>query len=216
METIGFVGGTGPQGRGLSLRLGQAGCRVLLGSRDVDRAAEAAEKVVAKDPELDLRGVSNRDACAGSEVVVVTVPAAKQADVLPELRTTIGEKLVISCMNALSFDEQGPRPVLLSAGSAAEECQRLLPDARVVGAFQNVAAGSLLGAPDPVEGDVLVCGDDDVAAAQVGELVGAIPGMRSVQAGPLRLARPIEEITAVLLSLNRRLGARTGLRITGI
>lgn len=216
METIGFVGGTGPQGRGLSLRLGQAGYRVLLGSRDIDRAVEAAEKVAAKDPALDLSGVSNQDACERSEVVVVTVPAAKQAEVLPELGPTIGDKLVISCMNALSFDDRGPHPVLVSTGSAAEECQRLLPEARVVGAFQNVAAGSLLGAPEPIDGDVLVCGNDEAATAWVGELVGAIPGMRSVQAGPLRLARPIEEITAVLLSLNRRLGARTGLRITGI
>lgn len=216
METIGFVGGTGAQGRGLSLRLGQAGYRVLLGSRDVGRAAEAAEKVAAKDPQLELSGVSNREACAGSEAVVVTVPAARQVEVLPELRATIGDKLVISCMNALSFDEQGPHPVLVSAGSAAQECQRLLPEARVVGAFQNVAAGSLLGAPEPVDGDVLVCGDDEAATAWVGELVGAIPGMRAVQAGPLRLARPIEEITAVLLSLNRRHGARTGLRVTGI
>lgn len=216
MATIGFVGGTGPQGRGLSLRLGQAGHPVLLGSRDEGRAVQAAEKLAGNDPGLDVRGVSNHRACAESDAVVVTVPAAQQADALPELRETIGDKLVVSCMNAISFDEEGPHPVLVAAGSAAEECQRLLPEARVVAAFQNVAAGSLLDAPEPLDGDVLVCGDDHAATEWVGGLVGAIPGMRPVQAGPLRLARPIEEITAVLMSLNRRHGVRTGLRITGL
>lgn len=216
METIGFVGGTGAQGRGLSLRLGQAGHRLLLGSRDRDRAVKAAEKVQAKDAALDVRGVTNDEACAGADLVVVTVPAAEQARALPSLRHAIGHKIVISCMNAFAFDERGPYPVLVHAGSAAQECQQLLPDASVVGAFQNVAAGSLLQAPDPVDGDVLTCGDDPDATARVSDLVAGIPGMRAVEAGPLRLARPIEEITAVLLSLNRRHGVRTGLRITGL
>jgi 8-hydroxy-5-deazaflavin:NADPH oxidoreductase len=216
MEMLGFVGGTGPQGRGLGLRLAQAGHPVLLGSRDPAKAEEAVAKVHGKDPDVDVRGVSNAEACTAADVVFITIPYGGQAAALEDLADAIGDKIVVNCVNALAFDERGPHPVSVAAGSAAEESQQLLPRARVVGAFQNVSATKLLRPPDPIEADVLICGDDEDARAAVAPLVERIPGLHPVDAGPLRLARPIEELTAVLLAVNKRTGGHSSIRLTGL
>jgi hypothetical protein len=215
METLGFVGGTGPLGRGLAVRLGQAGHRILVGSRDAGRAGEAAAKVRAKDPEVDVTGTTNLEA-AGAEIVFVTVPYEAQRPTLPTLGSVLDGKIVVSCVAAFSFDDHGPCPVKVEAGSAAQECQELLPGARVVGAFQNVSAVKLLRVPDPVEADILLTGDDTGACEAVAELVQRIPGMAPIQAGPLRLSRPVEELTAVLVSVNKRYKAHASIRLTGL
>lgn len=220
MATLGFVGGTGPQGRGLALRLGQAGHAVLLGSRDAGRAEEAAstirDQADATGDAIAVDGVANPQACADADVVFVTVPYDGQAKALADLADAIGSKVVVNCVNALAFDEAGPHPIPVEAGSAAEECRDLVPDARVVGAFQNVSASKLLRPPDPIEADVLICGDDPAARETVAELAAGVPGVQPVDAGPLRLARPIEEMTAVLLAVNRRTGGHTSIRLTGL
>lgn len=215
MQTLGFLGGTGPLGRGLALRLGRAGHRVVLGSRDAGRAGEAAAKVRAKDATVDVSGASNDDVAA-ADVVFVTVPYAAQRPTLPPLAAALDGKVVVSCVNALEFDDRGPHPVPVDAGSAAEECQELLPGARVVGAFQNVSAVALLAVPDPVEADVLLTSDDAEACAAVARLVDDVPGMRPVLAGPLRLTRPVEELTAVLVAVNQRYRTHASIRVTDL
>jgi 8-hydroxy-5-deazaflavin:NADPH oxidoreductase len=214
--TLGFLGGTGPQGRGLGLRLGQAGHRILLGSRTQEKADEAVEKVRGKDAEVEVRGVTNEVAARESDIVFVVVPYSAQQATLAPLAGAVGDKLVVSCANNLTFDAAGPVHLPVPAGSAAEECADLLPDAVVVGAFQNVSATKLLRVPDPVEADVLVVGDDDAARATVCGLAEQIPGMRGIEAGPLRLAAPIEDLTAVLLAVNKRLKTHAGVRLTGV
>lgn len=215
MENVGLVGGTGPLGRGLALRLAQAGHPVLLGSRDAGRAETAVGKVRAKDAGVDVSGVTNAEA-ARADVVVVTVPYEAQRATLPALAPDLAGKVVVCCVNALAFDKRGPYPVAVEAGSAAEECQQLLPSARVVGAFQNVSAVKLLRVPGAVDADVLLTGDDEEAVAAVARMVERIPGMGAVAAGPLRLSRPVEELTAVLLAVNRRHGSHAGIRVTDL
>ncbi len=214
--TIGFLGGTGPQGRGLGLRLAQAGHPVLLGSRSQERADEAVAKVAAKVPDLPVEGAANDRVCAEADVIIVTLPYDGMAPTLEAVADQIGDKVVVCCVNALAFDERGPHPVSVPAGSAAEECQQLLPSARVVGAWQNVSAVKLGRHAEPVEVDVLLTGDDDEAVEVVAGLVEEIPGMRAVKAGPLRLSRPIEEITAVLLAVNRAYKIHAGVTIAGL
>ena len=213
---IGFLGGTGPQGRGLGMRLAQAGHPVLLGSRSKERADEAVAKVAAKVADLPLEGAGNDQVCAEADVVVVTLPYQGMAATLTAVAEHIGDKIVVSCVNALGFAERGPHPLAVPAGSAAEECQALLPGARVVGAWQNVSAVKLGRPAEPVEVDVLLTGDDDEAVATVGGLVEAIPGMRAVRAGPLRLSRPVEEITAVLLAVNKAYKINAGVTVAGL
>ena len=137
--TIGLLGGTGPQGRGLALRLALAGHRVLLGSRD-----------------LPIEGVGNPDAAAGADVVFLVFPYDGQAEVLPGLAGPIGGKVVVDIINPLGWDDQGPYLREVPEGSAAEQAAALLPRARVVAAFHH-AAPKLLADPErQVETDVLV------------------------------------------------------------
>lgn len=215
-STIGFIGGTGPQGRGLGMRLAQAGHPVLLGSRSAEKAAEAVAKVAEKAPGLPLTGATNAEVCARADVVVVVVPYAAQRATLTDLAGAVGDRIVVNCVNALAFDERGPHPVAVAAGSAAQECQELLPRARVVGAWQNVSAVRLGRRDEPVDVDVLLTGDDEDARAVVAELVEEIPGMRAVHVGALRLSRPIEELTAVLIGVNKRYKTHAGIKVAGL
>jgi 8-hydroxy-5-deazaflavin:NADPH oxidoreductase len=211
---LGFVGGTGPQGRGLALRFAQAGHPVFIGSR----SPEKAKKVVASlDVDgLDIHGVTNVQACRAAQIVFVTVPYQAQRETLQGLAEVIGRKIVVNCVNAVNFDEQGPLPGHVEAGSAAEECAQLLPDARIVSAFHDVSARRLLRTDEPITVDVLICGDDEEAKLEVAHLASKIPGMWSVDCGALRLSGPIEHMTPVLLSINRRYRINCGLRIDGI
>ena len=211
-HTVGLLGGTGPQGRGLALRLAVAGHRVLLGSRDRDRARSIDEDLLA-GRDLPVEGVANRDAAERAEVVLLVFPYAGQATMLPPLAAAVAGKVVVDVVNPLVWDEAGPAVLQVPEGSAAEQAQALLPDARVVAAFHH-AAPRLLADPERlVETDVLVAGDDQAAKGLVVALAGQIPGCRGVDAGPLRQARHLEAFTAVLLSVNRRYKVHSGVRV---
>ena len=211
--TVGLVGGTGPLGRGLAVRLAGAGHRVRLGSRDAGRAADVAAGL--SHPGLDVDGVTNAQA-AGAAVVFVTLPYAAQRATLPPLAERVAGKVVVSCANPLAFDDEGPRPLRVEAGSAAQECARLLPGARVVGAFQHIPVARLRRVDEPLECDVLLTGDDGDAKAVVAALAELIPGVRALDAGPLRLTGPVEDMAAVLVSVNMRYSAHTSVRLVGV
>jgi NADPH-dependent F420 reductase len=173
--TIGLLGGTGPQGRGLALRLALAGHRVLLGSRDAERAAGIVADL-AGGRDLPIEGVANPDAASGADVVFLVFPYAGQAQVLPGLAGAIGDKVVVDVINPLGWDDRGPYLLEVPEGSAAEQAAALLPRARVVAAFHH-AAPKLLADPErQVETDVLVASDDPAAKGLVLELADQIPG----------------------------------------
>jgi NADPH-dependent F420 reductase len=211
--TIGLLGGTGPQGRGLALRLALAGHRVLLGSRDPEKAAAVVADLLG-GRDLPIRGVANRDAAEGADVVFLVFPYAGQAEMLPGLAEAIGAKVVVDVINPLGWDEAGPRLLEVPEGSAAEQAQALLPAATVVAAFHHAAPRLLADLDREVETDVLVAGDDPAAKGLVAELADQIPGCRGVDAGPLRLARQLEGFTAVIVGVNRRYRIHAGLRIS--
>ncbi|HYP45797.1 MAG TPA: NADPH-dependent F420 reductase [Propionibacteriaceae bacterium] len=213
MSTIGILGGTGAQGRGLARRLAMAGHTVILGSRDPDRASTVAADYAAAGA---VSGAGNAEA-AGAELVIVAVPYEGHAELLASLATELAGKIVIDCVNPLGFDSQGPYALSVPAGSAAQEAQRALPDSTVVAAFHHVSA-VLLDDPEVthVPGDVLVLGEDREAVQRVCELAGAIPGARGIYAGRLRLAAQVEALTANLIAINRRYKAHAGLQITDV
>src|SRR5262245_53420574 len=211
--TLGLLGGTGPQGRGLALRFAAAGHRVLLGSRDAERASKVvAELLDGRD--LPVRGVANADAAAGADVVFLVFPFEGQAAVLPQLAGAIGGKIVVDVINPLGWDAQGAYPLAVPEGSAAEQAAALLPEARVTAAFHHAAPKLLANLDQPVDGDILVAGDDPAAKVLVIGLADGIPGCRGIDAGPLRLARQLEGFTAVIVGLNRRYKFHAGVRIT--
>lgn len=216
-EPIAIVGGTGPQGRGLGARWARAGHPVHLGSRDAERAQAAVDDVRRRVGEGPLLAAgTNADVAAAGAIVVIALPYDAQAPTLATLREPIGSKLVLNVVNPLVFDEHGPKAVPVAAGSAAEECQELLPDATVVSGFHDVSSRRLLRVDEPLHSHVLVCGDDDEANDRVVALAGRIEGMLGVRCGPLRNSRYIEDLTVVLLSVNRVHGIQAGVLIDGI
>lgn len=215
-STIAVVGGTGPQGRGLAYRFALAGHDVVLGSRDAARAQEKADEITAKLGDATVRGAANADAVAASDVVLLAVPWDGHSALVSSLADELAGKVVISCVNPLGFDQDGPFGLVLEE-SAAQEAQRLVPTARVVGAFHHLAALSLWKTADPLHHeDVLVCGDDPDAKSLVQDLAVAVTGKRGIDAGGLRLARQLEPLTAVLISMNKRYKTRSGVAITGV
>ena len=215
-KTIAVVGGTGPQGKGLAYRFAAAGNQVILGSRDAGRAKERAEEINEKLGKSIVGGAENAAAIEQSDLVLLTVPWDGHADLVASLAAQLAGKIVISCVNPLGFDKFGPFGLVLQE-SAAEEAQRLVPSARIIGAFHHVAALSLWKNEGLLSHeDVLVCGDDEEAKAAIMELATAVTGKTGIDAGALRLARQLEPLTAVLISMNKRYKTRSGLAITGV
>jgi len=218
VTVLGFLGGTGDQGRGLARRFALAGHPVILGSRSPERAQAAADELRATlPPEADVRGMANDAAAAEAEIAVVAVPYDGHRALLEALRAPLAGKLVVDCVNPLGFDERGAFALEVEEGSAAEQAAAVLPDSRVVAAFHHVSAILLLDPQvDTVDTDILVLGDDRPAADTVQALVDDIKGMRGVYAGRLRNARQVEALTANLISINRRYKAHAGLRVTDV
>jgi 8-hydroxy-5-deazaflavin:NADPH oxidoreductase len=213
---IGILGGTGPQGRGLARRLAAAGHEVLIGSRSAERADKIASEYAHLEGAGRTTGGSNVDA-ASAELVIVTVPYDGHAALLSSLIKELAGKIVVDCVNPLGFDKRGPFPLRISAGSAAEEAQQLLPDSTVIAAFHHVSA-VLLDDPtvDRFHDDVLVLGEDREAVTVVCELASAIPGARGIYAGRLRNAGQVEALAANLIAINRRYKTHAGVTITGL
>ncbi len=213
---VAMIGGTGPQGKGLAYRFARHGHRVVLGSRSAERAGSAAAELRERLPEADIRAAANADAAATCDVVVLAVPYDGHDDLVQELAGALDGKVVVSCVNPLGFDKAGPYGLDLER-SAAETAQELVPGARVVGAFHHVSAVTLRGDADYLDHeDVLVVGDD-VEAKQVAiELARSVTGRDGVDAGRLRLARQLEPLTAVLISINKRYKVRSGIAVSGL
>lgn len=219
---IAIVGGTGPEGRGLATRFALAGHAVLLGSRDPARAVDAAEHVVealAGREHGAVDGRSNADAVREAELIVLTVPYEGHRGTLAVLRDTLGPELegriLVDAVVPVRF-ERGPRPIEVPHGSATEEAAALLPGARIAGAFHNLPAEVLLAPDEPLDADVLVTATDAETRQVVMALAASIAGVRPVDAGPLRYSRFVEGLTVLLIGLNGRYKAHSGVRITGL
>jgi NADPH-dependent F420 reductase len=213
---IGIVGGTGKEGLALGLRWAQAGHDVIIGSRDAERARAKAAELAAAAPGRRIEGMSNREAATAAEVVVLTVPATGLQATLPELREPCRGKIVVSTVVPLTFG--GPRLFTPPPqGSAAEEAQEILgPEARMVAAFHHIAAHELSAGDHPIECDLLLCGGDAEGKKLVADL-GKSMGLRPVDVGPLSNAGPVEGITALLATINRRYKLKnSGIKITGL
>lgn len=215
--SIGILGGTGDQGRGLGRRLALAGHRVVIGSRSAERAEQAAAELREGDPGIEVTGAANADCAAGADVVIVAVPWDGHDALLRDLAGALAGKIVIDCVNPIGFDDRGPHALKPVEGSAAEQAAGILPDSRVVAAFHHVSAVLLLDkAVDEVDLDVLVLGDDREATDQVQALAARIPGVRGIYAGRLRGAHQVEALTANIIAMNRRYKAHAGIRVTDV
>lgn len=221
--TVGVLGGTGPQGRGLALRLAAAGQCVLLGSREPDRAGEVAAEVagravgMADGGQVSVTGGANDDVARSADLLIVAVPFAGHAATLAPLAARLAGKVVVDCVVPMAFDEHGAYVLDVPEGSVTQQAAALLPDSQVVGAFHHLSAVLLEDLRRPrLDGDVLVVGDDRAATDAVEALANRLPGMRGVYAGRLRNARQIEALTINLVSINRRYKVHAGVRVTDL
>jgi NADPH-dependent F420 reductase len=220
-QRIAIVGGTGAEGFGLALRFARAGARVLIGSRDLERAREAARRAAETARGGEVEGRLNQDAVGGAGVVVLTVPLAAQIGILKSVRPAFrpGTVLVDATVPLeVAIGGRVSRTVGLWAGSAAEQAARQVPETvAVASAFHSLAAEVLADLERDVDCDVPVCSDNAEARAAVRELVAMIPGARAVDAGLLENSRFTESVAAFLIALNLRHKVKgSGVRFTGL
>jgi NADPH-dependent F420 reductase len=213
---LAFLGGTGPEGRGLALRFAAGGYGVVIGSRSAERAESTAHELARALPDLNVEGRSNDMAAAQGDMVFLTFPYRAAGDTLAPLAATLAGKIVVSAIAPVEFQEGRPHALRVEAGSAAQEVQQLLPDARVVSAFQTVDAHRLGDTSASLDTDIIVCSDDQEARREIVRLAGDLPGVRALSGGRLAASRYVEEVTALLITLNRIYKVHSGIRITGI
>jgi NADPH-dependent F420 reductase len=220
-EKVSVIGASGDLGFGLALRWAHAGIDVVIGSRAPDRAEDAARRVKERVPDARVTGRTNPDAAAASDVVVVTVPFAGQAEIYKGIAEHLRDgAVVVDCTVPLATAVGGRAVQTLGVwqGSAAQQAQSFMAKGRGVlcSAFHTLAAAELEELDEAVEADILVCGSKRDAKAPVRALVEAIPGLRYVDAGPLENARFVEPLTPLLIGINIRYKTRAGIRITGL
>ncbi len=219
-EPVCIVGATGALGFGLALRLGREGVPIVIGSRDAHRAQEAVGRANAQVPDGTFSGLQNEDAVQQAEMVILSVPFRSQSETLTNLKGALHEgQLLIDATVPLAAAVSGKATRTLGVwqGSAAQQAQEMAPDGvRVVSAFHTVSAALLTDLDHELDEDVLVCGDKRVDKERVAELVGRIPGLRAVDCGPLELARIVEQLTPLIISINVRNKTRAGIKITGL
>jgi NADPH-dependent F420 reductase len=214
---VGILGGTGPAGRGVAIRLAEAGVLVTIGSRDAERAATVAAEVGERWPVTAamLEGAANEGAAA-AEVVVVATPWDSAVPTVKALREHLAGKVVISMANALVKEGREMLALIPPRGSVAATIQATIPDSLVSAALHHLPAGEMENLESGLEADVLVCSDHQEATAVTVGLIELMRGLRPLDAGTLNQAAAIEAFTAVCITLNIRHKAHSTLRLGGI
>ncbi len=221
MSKIAIVGGTGSEGWGLALRWARAGEHIVIGSRDEQRALAAAEKLQsAVDGSAQISGAENLQAVSDADVVVLTVPFQAHAATIRHIKPALKPGAVLidaSVPLATAIGGKVTQTLGVWDGSAAQQAAASVPSGiAVAAAFQNVSA-DLLNDDRPLECDVIICTDDPKARDVVTDLVHKIPGLRALDGGALENAHIVEQITALLITLNiRHKSHSAGIRITGL
>jgi 8-hydroxy-5-deazaflavin:NADPH oxidoreductase len=215
-----IVGGTGALGFGLALRLGTAGVPIVIGSRNANRAHEAVRRAAELVPEGSYSGAENHEAIREAEIVVLSVPFRNHSETLANLRQALtGDHLIVDATVPLAAAVGGKATRTLGVwqGSAAQQAQEMAPEGvRVVSALHTVSAALLSDLGHELDEDVLMCGDRREDKARIADLVSRIPGLRPVDCGPLEEARILEQLTALMISINVRNKVRAGIKITGL
>jgi NADPH-dependent F420 reductase len=218
-EPIPIIGGTGALGYGLAVRLARAGQSIVIGSRKSERALEAAERLREAVSGAEVEGLENGEAAKRGPIVFLTVPFRAQSETLTNLKEALAEgQLLVDCTVPLAAAISGKatRTIGVWQGSAAQQAQEMAPDGvTVISALHTVSAPALA-SDEPLDEDVLICGNRKADKARVAALIELIDGLRAVNAGPLDQARIVEPLTALLIGINSRYKTHAGIKITGL
>jgi hypothetical protein len=219
-EPIPIIGGTGALGAGLARRWAKAGVPVVLGSRAAERAEEAAARIREAVPGAEVGGLQNAEAASEAEIVFLTVPFRAQSENLNNLREALRPgQILVDCTVPLAAAVSGKatRSLGVWQGSAAQQAQEMVPEGvTVVAALHTVGAPTLADLDQELGEDILVCGDRKADKARVARLIELIPGLRAVNAGALEMARIVEQLTPMLISINSRYKTHAGIRIANL
>lgn len=214
--SIGILGGTGPAGRGLAVRLAAVGEEIVVGSRQDERARDVADGLVKvwPDQRLNIRGEGNPGAAA-CDLVVVATPWDSAVATVRALSSELEGKVVVSMANALAKEGREFLALIPPRGSVAASIQAASPRSLVSAAFHHLPASEMENLTTTVVSDVLVCSDHAEATAATVSLVDSIGGLRGVDAGSLSQAAAIEAFTAVLITVNIRHKVHAAVQLTG-
>jgi len=221
-RTVAVIGGTGDQGFGIVLRLAKAGEKVVIGSRQQQKAEDAAKRARSILGEnYSVEGMENPKAAQAADIIVMSVPFAAHVDMIKSVVDSITpEDIFVDVVVPLSTAVGGSASTALSVweGSAAQQAMRLLPPrTKIASAFHNVVAEALQDLSRKVDCDVIVCSDTQDTRKIVMDLVTKVPGVRAVDGGRLENSRIVEQLTALLIGINIRYKVKdAGIRITGI
>ena len=214
LPTIAILGGTGKEGPGLAMRWASVGYKIIIGSRQAEKAQATATELNTRLGLQSVTGMENSPAARVADICVLTVVQSAHQAVLESLREALQGKILVDTTARVDF--RNPKPPTPPA--AARLAQDLLgPGVRVVAAFQNVPTQVLkqnLG--QSLNTDVLVC-SDDLQAAQVVMQLAQAGGMRAFYAGNLENAIVVEGLTSLLICVNAYYHIRTAsIAITGL
>jgi 8-hydroxy-5-deazaflavin:NADPH oxidoreductase len=214
---VGIVGGTGPAGRGLAVRLAAAGHEVTVGSRDAERAGSATAELIAANPDrrLSLHGADNAGA-AQAELVVLATPWDSMVATVQALREELAGKVVVSMGVAMMKFGREVLPLSVPRGSVAAMVQAALPASLVSGSFHHLAGAAMEDLDSGLQADVLVCSDHRAASEATMALVNSIDGLRGLDVGSLARAGTVEAFTGICVALNIRYKTETSVQFRGI
>lgn len=217
---ISIIGGTGGQGLGIAIRFVQAGEDVIIGSRTIEKAQAAVDKVKGHLGDVkNVKAAENAEAAEEAELLVLTVPLAAQKSTLLTIKEGASGKILLDATGPLESAIGGsPIEYLdLWEGAAAERASKILKDSNVICAFNNISSAALMNFNEPIDCDCLISGDDADSKIVATELIEKIPGVKVIDCGPLGRAKIIEKITPLLIGLNIRNKTQFGgIRITGL
>lgn len=216
-----IIGGTGGQGLGIAIRFVQAGEEVIIGSRTLEKAQAAVDKIkeLLEEEVPNLKALENPEAAKEADLMILTVPLAAQSATLQSIKEGAVGKILMDATVPLESGIGGSptRCLYLPEGAASERAQKILPDTKIICAFNNISSGSLMKFKQPIDCDCLIAGDDQESKVTVAKLIEKIPGVQVVDCGPLERAQIIEKITPLLIGLNiKKTCTDAGIRITGL
>jgi 8-hydroxy-5-deazaflavin:NADPH oxidoreductase len=225
-QTVAVIGGTGALGFGIAVRWAIAGVPIVMGSRDAERAAEAAERAAERAREANsdaaaIEGAQNEDAASRAGTVLLAVPFRAQAENLGNLRNALLPQAILidaTVPLAAAVGGRATRTLGVWQGSAAQQAEEMAPrGVSVVSALHTVSAAALSDPGRALDEDVLIAGDDRKAKDDVADLIRRIPGLRPVDCGDLEVARILEQLTSLLISVNARHKVKhSGVKLTGL
>ena len=202
-QTIAIIGATGNMGSAISKNLSKGNYRLLLRANDRQKLEELVNEIKAANSSADIEGINCPvDASWEADIIIAAVPYKAEKDVAEKIREVANQKIVISIANPLNETNDGL--VTEPGTSAAEELQKLLPNSKVVKAFNTTFAADF--STPVIEGkktDAFIAGNDEDAVQTVAGLVSTA-GLNPINAGQLSVSGTLERMQLLMIQLGMK------------